>query len=107
MNELELLEFAAKAAGLCVVGADDLGMRISTDGCCTGYRWNPLTDDGDALLLACALKINIVWHETKQCVDARHTIAGDRKFFDHGRTREQALRSAIVTVAAEIGEAKE
>jgi hypothetical protein len=66
MTDRELLESAAKAAG----------GRVSFDYSPDGYpwlqavvdgkpqpypvRWNPLTDDGDALRLAVKLKFNVV-----------------------------------------------
>jgi hypothetical protein len=60
MNDRELLEFAAKAANIeimfwsgCDVGAESPVVKPH------GIDWNPLTDDGDALRLAVALKITV------------------------------------------------
>ena len=44
MTDIELLELASKACGL-----EEAKMRIEFN------QWNPLTDDGDALRLFCAL----------------------------------------------------
>jgi hypothetical protein len=52
MTDHELLEAAAKAAGMSYV--HDLGV-LSHDDFNEFVRWNPLTDDGDALRLAVAL----------------------------------------------------
>ena len=60
MNDRELLEAAAKAAGIKVTwdGDNPPYPRATTDG-----RWNPawdpLTSDGDALRLAAKLKIDV------------------------------------------------
>jgi len=59
MTDRELLELAAKAAGLKVIDAGGLGLRIESEGCKSGYMWNPLADDGDALRLAVKLKIRV------------------------------------------------
>lgn len=61
MTDRELLEAAAKAAGLQIY-FDDVGQ------CCkhqpreplSTFLWNPLTDDGDALRLAVQLKFEII-----------------------------------------------
>jgi hypothetical protein len=51
VTDRELLELAAKAAGIGPIS------WIETDGTkiVTNLRWNPLTDDGDALRLAVKL----------------------------------------------------
>jgi len=46
MTDRELLEAAAKAAGI-QVHPDGIEWNRNEE----GYRWNPLTDDGDALRL--------------------------------------------------------
>lgn len=60
MTDRELLEAAAKAAEIDLWHADvfttGLTRKVSGDGV---LRWNPLTDDGDALRLAVKLQINI------------------------------------------------
>lgn len=58
MTDRELLKKAAKAAGLYSQGDETshyghfIGLSIRGDDNPSGYRWNPLTDDGDALRLA-------------------------------------------------------
>ena len=64
MNDRELLEAAAKAAGIKAL-RDPRGVMRN----CTGFdpamnifsapEWSPLTDDGDALRLAVALRMNL------------------------------------------------
>jgi hypothetical protein len=58
MNERELLERAAKAAGI------QLEWVPLTDGGChvlagTNRCWNPLTDDGDVFRLAVKMHVNV------------------------------------------------
>lgn len=53
MEDKELLELAAKAAGLHVKVAGNSGMGLKVHGNCNW--WNPLTDDGDSLRLAVTL----------------------------------------------------
>lgn len=104
MTDRELLELAAKAAGI-EHGADrlDCGLSITLP---SGRhyslpRWNPLEDDGDALRLAVKL------HLIVQC-NPNGTNAG--RWFPLNRINElhdgdpcAATRRAIVRAAAEIG----
>jgi hypothetical protein len=69
MSDRELLEAAAKAAGISIdksetngggrgnTGFDGVGNAVLDWH--NGRKWNPLTDDGDALRLAVKLKIRI------------------------------------------------
>jgi hypothetical protein len=65
MTDQQLLELAAKAAGLNVkaqsVNADDrwIGLVIGEKHTKEKKFWNPLTDDGDALRLAVKLQLDI------------------------------------------------
>lgn len=88
MNDRELLELAAKAAGY----------KIAWEcGCVTGWKtggswWNPLTDDGDALRLAVDLVITDL------------AIAVGQLVFAEGEQRDiyATTRRAIVRAAAEL-----
>lgn len=130
-NERELLEAAARAAGMRVLAGEAearaMGMRIFASGEAlpeepiawfwaetSGKRclwsaaypmraWNPLHDDGDAFRLAVQLRMPI-WF------DERSTTADQRKCGDHGRRVETGLydlggyaatRLAIVRAAAD------
>jgi len=99
MNYTELLELAAKSAGI-----DHTYCRASNQGIYTDYAlwWNPLTDDGDALRLAVNLGIGVFsddigaycnYHQTKQV----------RIYFSQVADKNVATRRAIVSAAAEIG----
>lgn len=60
MTDKELLELAAKAAGHHIVdNGHPISLYIASEGCKGGVRWNPLSDDGDALRLAAKLCIEI------------------------------------------------
>lgn len=108
MSDRELLELAARAAGMegWKYASPQMGMvrmidptRPETTGS-FGPDWNPLADDGDALRLAAALRIDCEFTETS---------AGTRDFCyvepyaNHKGDRLLAVRRAIVRAAAEIG----
>lgn len=102
MNDLELLGLAARAAGIESLGYSQNGIVVDmSDPCFIGY-WNPLSDDGDALRLAVALRMDIRIYGT------------DVRVFCCGVTVLEgppdfcaATRRAIVRAAAEIGQRPE
>jgi hypothetical protein len=114
MTDHELLELAAKAAGVVPslnLSGEPKGtykhppepgiIKASTSG------WNPLTDDGDALRLVVKLWLTVqvddedcrtyVVGSTGQCIGTE----------PHGDDPYAATRRAIVRAAAEIGRDKE
>ena len=97
MTDRELLELAAKAAGFFRYNCNN---SIAEDKWGSGYRWNPLTDDGDALRLAVKLAIEPRFGDgivTAACHGAWEEVSYA------GFGREEATRRAIVRAAAEIG----
>lgn len=75
MTDRELLEAAAKAAGLRIVDRSaPVTFYIESDGCKGGIPWNPLAFDGDAVRLAVQLRISVIHEE--ECLGGRtiHTI---------------------------------
>lgn len=97
MNDRELLEAAAKAAGYTMgpdwdCAAD--GIFINGDGSWSGDEWNPLNDDGDALRLAVALSL------FNGLDEAASGIASE---VDYDMDPCEATRRAIVHAAAAIG----
>ena len=114
-TDRELLEFAAKAAGIAVMRSrlddkihkDMLVRQSSRNPYHENGPWNPLTDDGDALRLAvklglvvCVLRsINL----TGVYLPAEH-IGGKYDITEHHNgDHYAATRRAIVRAAAEIG----
>lgn len=106
MSDRELLELAAKAAGLPLVWYG------STDPWCfaeivPGITWNPLTDDADALRLAVQLRLEPRFIDNSHSNGAEpsrvtlHNVAGIVE--NIGDDPAAALRRAIVRAAAEIG----
>jgi len=113
MDDRELLEMAAKAAGVklrWIQGPEDEEcihpIRWNDERTCE-IDWNPLEDDGDALRLAMQLCMTIT---TGPCQCSSSTIGGAlRGFFPREDTIHQqqdaAVRRVIVRAAAEIGKA--
>jgi hypothetical protein len=98
MNDRELLEFAAKAAGI-QVHPDGIEWNRNED----GYRWNPLTDDGDALRLAVKLRIGIGDRETTITAFHRKDMSSGGLYVEEVGDPYAATRRAIVRAAATIG----
>ena len=106
MNDKELLELAAKAAGYSLhiwgaKGGENI-VRVDEE---AHYRWNPLTDDGDALRLAVKLGMVI-----DSGTDGENSFAATAELQDgipdaiqHNGDPCVATRRAIVRAAAEIG----
>jgi hypothetical protein len=101
MTDRELLESAAKAAGIVdfvYLGNTEGGWSESLDD-----YWNPLTDDGDALRLAVKLSLLVLPYPDDHAVrvtrlDQPDTIAA------FGDDPYAATRRAIVRAAAAIAQ---
>ena len=90
MNDRELLESAAKAAGIRLhvwgtKGAENFAALDAK----THARWNPLADDGDALRLAVKLGIQVFSPDYPEYHGSGDACA--------------AVRRAIVEAAARLG----
>ena len=117
MNGRELLEMAAKAAGIRISKHEDFSSTTRLT--CIGedrqyYGWNPLTDDGDALRLAVKLRLTIQLTDCLCCVsvyanqldgdEADVVIRHSAEFADFETADPHtATRRAIVRAAAEVG----
>lgn len=104
MTDHELLEMAAKAAG---IADGDVFYDMDND-----KEWNPLTDDGDALRLAVKLYIGVRPHGPDHWQQPNVAVAlwdfGDksgRVTVEHGDDPQRATRRAITSAAAAIWEA--
>ena len=113
-TDKELLELAAKAAGISFVGYDVLYEDFSayckeTD---VNYLWNPLDRDGDALRLAVKLRLQLIHMDSEVEKDGitvktpilhiDSTAGSIYQYLDNDPLG--ATRRAIVRAAAEIGE---
>ena len=109
MSDREMLEFAAKAAGVDVVRSrldDPLSRDFLVNASARNpYQvsgpWNPITDDGDALrlMVGLGLKLNV-------CVTSGSAQVGGIGTFvevEFDGDPLAATRRAIVRAAAEIG----
>ena len=121
MTDRELLELAAKAAGIEAwpgVGFQShmlftRSAKSGYDGRVTGVEWNPLTDDGDALRLAVACGISFGISADTGRMRVAWFIGGELHTLDMPENHPMELpasaiewlRRAIVRAAAAIGEA--
>lgn len=108
MNDRELLELAAKAAGFEFEWHDGFGLKIIGNG-----WWDPIESDGDALRLACTLGLTVEcdFNESDTCTvsQTRGEILVDESAGMVGEIIGDpdfaATRRAIVRAAAAIGQA--
>lgn len=124
MTDRELLEMAAKAAGISggwgeridyhngAVDLSDMWILDQEE----FYPWNPLEEDGDALKLAVQLGISLTPYPIYSETERHSVIAKQRRSADkmrqdnptevaeiYGNDPCAATRRAIVRAAAEIG----
>jgi hypothetical protein len=109
VTDRELLELAAKAAGIEIQNAAfSSGPHLAG----TLTRWNPLDNDGDALRLA--VKLNLVIDSSSSEIEVfapKHIIQTEwarvsmRASESNTADPYSATRRAIVKAAAEIGRA--
>jgi len=103
MSDKELLELAAKAAGIKI----SQWSNAQAGGFLPGGRgdfWNPLTDDGDALRLA--VKLGLMLDDVTKGYMSGHIVAvsdGGTCYEPREPDHYAATRRAIVRAAAEIG----
>ena len=110
-TDRELLELAAKAAGLQV---DEHSLsavwreyrKVALLNSQGGHTlWNPLTDDGDEARLEAALGLNVWWLPGQVSVFTRGDRGCSEPFSDHNGDKQAARCRAGVRAAAAIGEA--
>lgn len=103
MTDRELLEAAAKAAGINVYAAgngEDKGpvSFYTTPG---ALFWDPLNDDGDALRLAVTLGLQVTPEPDIDCCSAGHPYC-DKWSEERGDDMLAVTRRAIVRAAADM-----
>jgi len=104
MNERELLELAAKAAGIPL--KPDFAERFDYY-MADRLMWNPLTDDGDALRLAVKLNLVVSCAYGMSAAVIETGAHEDVAEFHHESDPYAATRRAITRAAAEIGKGME
>lgn len=119
-TDRELLEMAAKAAGMVIMGEQQarrdrlgcghIGLWVTDKTGGDNTCWNPLEDDGDALRLAVKLGIDVYADIPKNYPGAPNCAEAQRvdvliieDFAAHNGDIYAATRRAIVRAAAEIG----
>ena len=110
MTDRELLELAAKAAGMELMDRPEVHCYVGGLMTTTGH-WSPLTDDGDALRLAVKLNLIIGSYGSYTSVGETFdkpqiTTKAQEVLCWHHETNGDpyaATRRAIVRAAAEIG----
>lgn len=104
-----LLEMAAKAAGINWRDWTPMLRQGESKPGLWPYDWNPLTDDGDALRLMCALPVEVRHYQALRDVEVCHPYSDEplaNESYMVGGDILAATRRAIVRAAAAIGEAK-
>ncbi len=105
MTDRELLELAAKAAGIEYWVTDGIDGLLVRGQDLLRRPWNPLTDDGDALRLAVRLRLDILFFDTDEpWVEIFGIDANAEELF--GDDPYAATRRAIVRAAAEVGKSQ-
>lgn len=101
MEDRELLEMAAKAAGLNYKVTED-HVRLLVRGSDNLQRpWDPLSDDGDAFRLALKLQIKIEYVPEMDSVMC--SLPGSMGATSVAAIGDVELRYAIVQAAAQLG----
>ena len=100
MNDRELLELAAKAAGYSLLFVAEMGTTPYIKDGRHFPTWNPLEADGDALRLAIKLEMDVSFGLRGAVIEQSH----GRKIQElDDNDPYAATRRAIVRAAAEIG----
>ena len=96
MTDRELLELAAKAAGMDIEW-QPCGWAHDNN---TGCEWNPITDDGDEARLEAALGLGVLWGSRTVTVGRKHFGPFEERFQEHHGDKQAARRRAGVRAAA-------
>lgn len=108
MTDRELLELAAKAAGIVGVWHERGQCILVTN--CAGMPdmwWRPHEDDGDCARLEASIPIDVQWGDrtvTSQCL-SRGLASVSLGVSRYGEDRQVTRRRASVMCAAEVGRA--
>ncbi|MDH0335189.1 hypothetical protein [Metapseudomonas otitidis] len=100
LNDKELLELAAKAAGLRPSGRYDFqtGIEVSRPHSAP-FQWNPFINGSDALWLAAELNIDIRFNGPEVCCEDEYGEALAAAPVDDGDRFAAAMRSIVLAAA--------
>jgi hypothetical protein len=101
MTDRELLELAAKAAGMVYTTTEDHDRLLVLGDDKLRRPWDPLTDDADALRLAVKLRLSLEWWQIGVSAHSQQYELGVIEHFDGAP--QASTRRAITRAAAEIG----
>ena len=103
-QERKMLECAAKACGLIVIGYQGDGLLIASDGCRSGYLWNPLTNPADTAEMCAELRISVLYEhdpcEFLACFAHNSHDPEIAHYKDHDNSRMKAWMYAATMCAA-------
>lgn len=106
-QQRKMLECAAKACGLIVIGYQGDGLLIASDGCRSGYLWNPLTNPADTAEMCAKLLIDTCFYLQLGRVTCDFYYGTDNirdrvrvEFKDHDNSRLKAWMFAATMCAA-------
>jgi len=101
-QQRKMLECAAKACGFIVIGYQGDGLLLASDGCRSGYLWEPIENAIDTAEMCAKL-----WIDWINRVDSVISVSAeyDCEAFlkDHDNSRLKAWMYAATMVAAKIG----
>jgi hypothetical protein len=103
MTDRELLEAAAKAAGIDANLEIDGTYSLWNEDVCIQAIWNPLTDSGDAFELAVKLRLTVNCSYDDVAICGQEFTQKDVFIERNGEDPLAATRRAIVRAAAAIG----
>ena len=103
-QQRKMLECAAKACGLIVIGYQGDGLLIASDGCRSGYLWEPIENAIDTAEMCAKLGIGTRWYLLNDCVVCGPSYDNETAYFkDHDNSRLKAWMFAATMVGARIG----
>ena len=103
MDDIELLEMAAKAAGYKIEWVRNSGCFYRCEEEIGREAFDSLDDNNDALQLAADLDLDIAWFPKQQYVSVGRRGVGENIAWVDESDRAGALRRAITVAAAKIG----
>lgn len=100
-QQRKMLECAAKACGLIVIGYQGDGLLIASDGCRSGYLWEPTKNAIDTAEMCAKMEIDWMNLQTSViCGDDSREYEEEAYLKSHDNSRLKAWMFAATMVAA-------